>query len=58
MKPVVNEVPDQFAPHVDAPAHTLRPDRSDLETEHVVEDDLFFENGGEPLNELGFELFR
>ncbi len=31
VKPVVGEVPDQFAPHVDAPADELRRDRGDLE---------------------------
>ena len=57
MNPVVDKVPDHFTPHVNAPGRTLRPDRGDLEAQHVIEDDPFFEDGSELSYELGFELF-
>ena len=53
---VVGEVPHQLRTHVDARLHPVGQDLQDLQAQHLVEDNLFFKDGGEALDKLGLEL--
>ena len=54
--PVVAEVPHQFAAHVDAGGDMVRVQAGDLQAQHLVEDDPFFKDGLEALDEGGLEF--
>ena len=55
---VVGVVAHQLVPHVDAGRYPLGHDGGDLEAQRFVEDDAFFKNAFQALQEFRFELGR
>jgi hypothetical protein len=53
---VVAVVAHELRLHFDARGHALGEQAGDLQAEHLVEDDFFFEDGLEAGDELGFEF--
>jgi hypothetical protein len=56
MDPVEAEMADQLRTHVDAPGHQRRRQAGDLQAQHLIEDDLFLEDGLQAGDELRFEF--
>jgi hypothetical protein len=52
---VVGVVAHQLGLHVDPPRHPIGPQVHHLQAQHLVEDDLLFKDGAQPVNELGLE---